>query len=121
MLPIQFIKYGIVGTISTAIHFLVASLFVYFVTPSLLFSNMLGFAVAFIWSFFVQSKVVFQSSPSAQKGLKFFLVQVAALIIAVGLADTFEAVSIYLKIFLVSVFLPVTAFFIHKFWTFVEK
>ncbi len=121
MLPFQLLKYGVVGSVSTAIHFVFASLFVYLVAPSLLFSNMLGFAVAFIWSYWMQSAFVFQSSPSARKGFKFFIVQVISLFVAVIFADRLESISIYLKTLLISVFLPVTAFMIHRFWTFTDK
>jgi putative flippase GtrA len=120
MLPFQLVKYGIVGVISTTIHFCTASLFVMFIYESLLFSNITGFTTAFVWSYYAQSKFVFKSSLSTKKGTKFFIVQTAALVLAVNLAGLAETISIYLKIFIVALVLPVCAFIIHKLWTFVD-
>ena len=120
MLHYQIVKYGIVGVISTAIHFCTASLFVMFLYESLLLSNITGFGAAFIWSYYAQSKFVFKSSLSAKKGTRFFIVQAVSLILAVNLANLAETISIYLKIFIVALVLPVCAFFIHKLWTFVD-
>ena len=109
------------GGISTAIHFCTASLFVLLIFESLLFSNITGFMIAFIWSYYAQSKFVFKSSLSTKKGSKFFIVQVISLVLAVSLAGFAENISIYLKIFIVALVLPLCAFFIHKLWTFVDK
>ena len=121
MLHYQIIRYGLVGGISTAIHFCSASLFVLLIYESLLFSNITGFMIAFIWSYYAQSKFVFKSSLSTKKGSKFFIVQVISLFLAVNLAGFAENISIYLKIFIVALVLPLCAFFIHKLWTFVDK
>jgi len=120
MLQYQFIKYGVVGVISTAIHFCTASLFVLLIYESLMFSNITGFMIAFIWSYYAQSKFVFKSSLSTKKGMKFFIVQAISLVLAVNLANLAETISIYLKIFIVALVLPVCAFVIHKLWTFVD-
>ncbi|MCK5165230.1 MAG: GtrA family protein [Desulfobacula sp.] len=120
MLHYQLIKYGIVGGISTAIHFCTASLFVLLIYESLMFSNVTGFMIAFIWSYYAQSKFVFNSSLSTKKGTKFFIVQAISLVLAVNLASLAETISIYLKIFIVALVLPICAFAIHKLWTFVD-
>lgn len=120
MLQYQIIKYGIVGVISTIIHFCTASLFVLLIYESLMFSNMTGFMIAFIWSYYAQSKFVFKSRLSTKKGIKFFIVQAISLVLAVTLADLAETISIYLKIFIVALVLPICAFIIHKLWTFVD-
>ena len=120
MLHYQLVKYGIVGVISTTIHFCTASLFVIFIYESLLFSNITGFTTAFVWSYYAQSKFVFKSSLSTKKGTKFFIVQAVSLILAVNLASLAETISIYLKLFVVALLLPICAFFIHKLWTFVD-
>ena len=117
----QIIRYGIVGVISTLIHIIAASLFVRFVYASLLFSNIVGFSCAFGFSYVSQSKFVFLSELTYKKALKFLLVQVIALILAVKAAQMADNVSIYIQIFLVAIFLPVCAFFVHKLWTFAEQ
>ncbi|WP_299979383.1 GtrA family protein [Desulfobacula sp.] len=120
MLPYQLIKYGIVGVISTAIHFCAASLFVLLIYESLIFSNVTGFIIAFVWSYYAQSKFVFKSSLSTKKGSRFFIVQAISLVLAIYLANLTETISIYLKIFIVALMLPICAFVIHKLWTFVD-
>ena len=53
--------------------------------------------------------------------MKFFFVQATSLLLAIGIANKICELSIYLKIFVVSIVLPICAFFIHKFWTFVDN
>ncbi len=120
MLHYQIIKYGMVGVISTTIHICTASMFVLLIYESLMVSNVTGFMIAFIWSYYAQSKFVFNSTLSAKKGTKFFIVQLISLFLAVNFADLAETISIYLKIFVVALVLPVCAFVIHKLWTFVD-
>lgn len=76
--------------------------------------------MAFTWSYFAQSKLVFNAGFSSKKGLKFFFVQVASLILSINLANLTLNHSIYLKIFVVTLLLPMGSFVIHKFWTFVD-
>ena len=76
--------------------------------------------MAFIWSYYAQSKFVFKSNLSTKKGMKFLIVQSISLVLAINLASLTESISIYLKIFIVALLLPVCAFFIHKLWTFVD-
>ena len=116
----QITKYGMVGVISTLIHIGAASVFVRFVYESLVISNVAGFACAFCFSYVSQSRFVFASGLTWKKALKFLLVQVIALILAIHVAQLAESVSIYAKIFMVAVFLPVCAFFVHKLWTFAD-
>ena len=120
MLRKQITKYGMVGVISTLIHIGAASLFVRFVYESLVISNVVGFCCAFCFSYVGQSKFVFDSGLTWKKALRFLLVQVVALILAINAAQLAESVSIYAKIFMVAVFLPVCAFFVHKLWTFAD-
>jgi putative flippase GtrA len=109
-----------VGVFCTLIHISTASLFVRFVYESLVISNIAGFSCAFCFSYVLQSKWVFDSGLSRKKAIKFLLVQVIALILAVNAAQMAESVSIYIQIFMVAVFLPLCAFFVHKVWTFAD-
>ncbi|HSL60582.1 MAG TPA: GtrA family protein [Desulfotignum sp.] len=118
MLRKQITKYGMVGVISTLIHMGAASLFVRLVYESFVISNIAGFCCAVCFSYAAQSRFVFDSGLSYRKALRFLLVQVIALILAINAAQLAETVSIYAKIFMVAVFLPVCAFFVHKLWTF---
>lgn len=120
MLIEQLIKYGCVGVLSTLIHFCTASLFVIMIWHSLFFSNMIGFLVAYIWSYYAQSRFVFKSDLSCQKGVKFFFVQTLALILSVNIAGCVLNINIFLQVFICAIILPLCAFFIHKVWTFVD-
>lgn len=120
MLIEQLIKYGCVGVLSTFIHFCTASLFVMMVCHSLFYSNIIGFMVAYIWSYYAQSKFVFKSNLSCQKGIKFFFVQALALILSVNIAGCVPNINIFFKVFICAIILPLCAFFIHKVWTFVD-
>jgi putative flippase GtrA len=120
MIRAQLLKYGMVGIISTFFHICTASLFVRFVYESLVISNIAGFSCAFFFSYVLQSKFVFNSGLTWKKALKFLLVQVIALILAVNTAQLAESFSIYIKIFMVAVFLPICAFSVQKLWTFAD-
>ena len=120
MINEQLIKYFITGFFSSLIHFCTASMFVLFIYESLMFSNMAGFLISFIWSYYAQSKFVFKSSFSTKKGIKFFIVQANSLILAVNFAKLAATRSTYIKISIVVLLLPICAFVIHKLWTFVD-
>ena len=113
-------KYGFIGVISTLIHIGSASLFARFFYESLFISSIVGFSCAFCFSYVSQPIFVFASRLAWKKALKFLLVQVIALILVVNAAQLAETVSIYIKIFMVAIFLPVCAFFAHKLWTFAD-
>ncbi|SFV62767.1 hypothetical protein MNB_SV-9-1287 [hydrothermal vent metagenome] len=114
----KIVRYGFIGGISTLIHISIASLFIYFVSNSLFLSNITGFLVAYIFSYTIQSKFVFENKISLEKAIKYFLVQIGALIIAILLSDILNEFNSYIKSIIVAFLLPLVTFFIHKFWTF---
>ena len=72
---LKLIRYGIVGLISTGLHVGVASFFIRFIQPSLFFSNLTGFLVAYHFSYYAQSRWVFKSDLSLIKSLKYLFVR----------------------------------------------
>ena len=114
----KIVRYGFIGGISTLIHISTASLFIYFISNSLFLSNITGFLVAYIFSYTIQSKFVFENKISLEKAIKYFLVQIGALIIAILLSDILNEFNSYIKSIIVAFLLPLVTFFIHKFWTF---
>jgi len=114
----KIVRYGIVGGISTAIHIGVASLYIYFVNSSLLQSNIIGFIIAYIFSYLMQSKHVFGHGISFSKAVKYFIVQFGSLLISIMLSGLFEGYNSYIKTILVVGFMPLVTFIVHKFWTF---
>ena len=117
---LKFVRYGIIGTISTGIHVTAAFSFIYFVNQSLFLSNMVGFSWAYLFSYISQSKFVFESGISFKKAFKYLLVQLFALLLSIELSNMAEEFNIYLKVLLVVIILPVFTFFIHKIWTFAK-
>lgn len=111
-------RYGFIGGISTLIHISIASLYIYFINNSLFISNIIGFLVAYIFSYTIQSKFVFEHKVNLNKATKYFLVQIGALILAIFLSDILDGFNSYIKSIIVALLLPLVTFFIHKFWTF---
>jgi len=114
----KLIRYALIGGISTLIHISIASLYIYFIYDSLFQSNIMGFLVAYIFSYTIQSKFVFEREISRDRAIKYFLVQVGALVVAILLSDILDGFNSYIKSIIVALLLPLVTFFIHKFWTF---
>jgi putative flippase GtrA len=119
-LKVKVVRYAIVGVVSTGIHIIAAFFFIYFVDDSIFSSNIFGFACAFLFSYFAQSKFVFNSNISFNKASKFFLVQFVSLLLAIGLTNLTQGLNAYFKVLIIVVILPLITFIIHRLWTFVE-
>ena len=115
---LKLIRYGIVGLISTGLHVGVASFFIRFIQPSLFFSNLTGFLVAYHFSYYAQSRWVFKSDLSLIKSLKYLFVQLAALLIAMLISHAAGTFNLYLKVVLTAGVLPLITFIVHRVWTF---
>lgn len=114
----KLVRYAFIGGFSTLIHIVIASLYIYFIDRSLFQSNIVGFSVAYFFSYTIQSKFVFEEKLSTGKAFKYFLVQIGALLISILLTDTMNEYNSYIKTIAVALLLPLVTFFIHKFWTF---
>ncbi len=117
----KIIRYGLVGGISTIIHFSVAFLYIYYINSSVLQSNTIGFLVAYVFSYLMQSKHVFNHEVNMEKAIKYFVVQFGSLLFAVVLSNLFHSFNSYVKTVIVVGLLPLITFLIHKFWTFKIK
>jgi len=118
LLQHKLVRYAFIGGVSTLIHIAGASLYIYFINSSLLQSNIVGFLLAYTFSYTIQSKFVFESTLNQAKAIKYFLVQVVALLIAIFVSDILDGYSSYIKTIIVALLLPLVTFFVHKFWTF---
>ncbi len=116
----KIVRYTLVGGTATLIHIAVASLYIYLVNDSVLQSNVIGFLVAYVFSYLVQSKLVFEHAVSIQKATKYFIVQFSALLLAILSSEIFDSYNSYLRTLIVAVLLPLITFVMHKFWTFKE-
>jgi len=114
----KIIRYGVVGVISTFIHFLVAFSYIYFMNSSVLQSNMIGFLIAYIFSYLMQSKHVFNHKINIERAIKYFIVQLSSLLLSIGFSTIFYTYNSYIKTIIVVGLLPLFTFTIHKLWTF---
>ena len=114
----KIVRYGLIGGISTLIHFSSAFLYIYTIDSSVVQANIVGFLIAYLFSYTVQSKYVFEHTLNFNKALKYFIVQFTALILAIGLSTLFESYNSYLKTVIVVIVLPLITYLIHTFWTF---
>ncbi|MDD2266022.1 GtrA family protein [Sulfuricurvum sp.] len=114
----KLIRYALIGGSSTLIHLGIAFLWLYFVNASLLFANMAGFSVAFMFSYTVQSRYVFLHSLSLPKAFRYFLVQFGALLASLFFSNILVGYNSYIKTLIVVILLPLITFVIHKVWTF---
>jgi len=118
LFKIKLFRYAIIGGVSTAIHLSVAYLVMYYLVNSLIISNIIGFLSAYVFSYLVQSKYVFQHAVSIIKAIKYFLVQLLSLVSAMALSYLIPMDNNYLQTLVIVVILPLVTFVIHKFWTF---
>ena len=67
----QLLRFGIVGVIATVIHYSVYRVFLKWINPTLAYS--IGYAVSFIFNFFLSSYFTFKIRPDIKKGIGFAL------------------------------------------------
>ncbi len=114
----KLVRYGILGGISTLIHFTVASAYIYFINSSVFQSNVVGFLIAYVFSYLMQSKYVFEHKVNIEKAIRYFIVQFGALLLAIIVSNLFDSYNSYIRTAIVVVLLPLITFLTHKFWTF---
>lgn len=119
-ISMRIVKYGFVGIISTFIHLGIAWVYIYFINDSVFQSNIIGFLIAYLFSYTVQSIYVFEHKISLTKAVKFFVVQLMALLIAIFISFFIDKNS-YLETIFIIIVMPLITFIIHKFWTFKGK
>ncbi|CAH0527247.1 GtrA family protein [Vibrio hippocampi] len=120
LLAIRIVRFGLVGGIATAIHLSVAFAFLYLIKDSVLLANILGFCLAFVFSYFAQTKLVFQRQLNLHNALRFFMVQFGALMLSQASSALLTHSNSYLKVLFVVIILPIITYLIHRFWTFAQ-
>lgn len=111
-------KYGLVGILVTVLHIIIASSYILFINDSVFQSNIIGFLIAYVFSYFMQSKFVFEQTVSIKKAVKYFMVQFASLTLAILTSQIFDSYNSYFKTLIVAGLLPLITFIVHKIWTF---
>lgn len=114
----KFIRYGIIGGVSTTIHGVVAFAMLFWIGLTVIPANLAGFLIAYLFSYTVQSRYVFSHSLSVAKATKYFLVQLAALLVSLGSTGLLRESNPYFKTVIVVIIMPIITYAIHKVWTF---
>ncbi len=120
LLQYRIIRFILTGGMATAIHIAVAFLFLRFAQDNVLYANICGFTIAFFFSYFAQTLLVFKHKVNWNNAIKFFAVQFASLMAAQGISEIFSDVNSYARVLIVVVILPVITYIVHKVWTFSE-
>lgn len=118
---IKFIKYSLVGSVSTLIYFLSVFIFVELFGNDPLMSSAISFIIMTIFSFILNKKFTFNSDFSYEKLLRFFIVS------AVGFTLNFlimflivNALSYHYIIgeIATTLIIPLINFALNHYWTF---
>lgn len=118
LLQYRLIRFALTGGVATAIHIAVAFVYLHLIQDNVFLANIFGFGLAFIFSYFAQTLLVFKNSVNWGNALRFFMVQFGALLIAQGISELFADMNSYLRVILVVFILPIVTYIIHKLWTF---
>ncbi|MCW8348059.1 GtrA family protein [Vibrio sp. ZSDZ65] len=120
LLEYRIVRFALSGGIATAIHIVVAFLYLHFIQDSVFFANVIGFCLAFIFSYLSQTLLVFKQNVNWSNATRFFVVQFGSLMLAQGLSELISDLNSYIRVIVVVLILPVITYIIHKLWTFSE-
>lgn len=112
------VRYGLVGLVSTSIHVAVAFALLGFAGFGVFAANLVGFLCAYGFSYLVQARYVFLARVSWWSSIRFFLVQLAGLLLSMQVSGLLTETNPYVRTLLVVLVIPLITFFIHKIWTF---
>jgi putative flippase GtrA len=121
LLQFRLVRFAFTGGIATAIHISVAFVYLHWVQDHVLFANVFGFCLAFIFSYFAQTLLVFKNAVNWGNAARFFMVQFGALLVAQGISEVFSEMNSYLRVIMVVFILPIVTYVIHKLWTFSDS
>ncbi|MDA0110558.1 GtrA family protein [Vibrio mediterranei] len=120
LLQYRIVRFILTGGMATAIHIAVAFLFLHFIQDNVLYANVCGFTIAFFFSYFAQTLIVFKNKVNWGNAVRFFTVQFASLMVAQSISALFSDVNSYIRVLIVVVILPIITYLVHKIWTFSE-
>lgn len=118
----QGFRFGIVGFANTFIHGTVALLAYQYAGFNAVGSNITGFILAFVFSFFMNTFWSFERSPSRLFFLRFLTVNIMALTYILIVSVISDAMSWppLIGILLVVLVLPLISFLSHRYWTYAD-
>ena len=121
---ITFIKYGIVGLISTTVHLTVLWVLINQTDMSIIYINSYAFMFAFIFSFFGNFYFTFKAKSIAITMIRFFLISLFAFFINTFLLITIMSTDLFTP-FVSAIFsfiiIPIFHYSASRFWAFNKK
>ncbi|MGF6125856.1 putative flippase GtrA [Pseudomonas frederiksbergensis] len=114
------LRFAVTGVFVTALHAVVAVLFINFVVPLPPLANGVAFAVATVVSYLINTTWSFSARLHGRTLLRFMLVSGAGFLLAmfVAWAAQIAGLNYLLGIGAVALTLPAFTFVLHNFWTY---
>ncbi|SEM39002.1 Putative flippase GtrA (transmembrane translocase of bactoprenol-linked glucose) [Pseudomonas sp. ok272] len=114
------LRFAVTGLLVTALHAVVAVLFIHYVSPLPPLANGVAFAVATVVSYVINTTWSFSSRLHGRTLLRFMLVSVAGFFLAMLVAWVAQRAGLnYLwGIGAVALTIPAFTFVLHNFWTY---
>lgn len=122
-LPVQFVKFGLVGVVNTLIHGLLLFVAVETLQAGPLLGNLLAFLVANVSSYLMNSYWTFKALPTLPLYGKFLLGSLFALCLTLIIASLFEFFELHYGLGFACIVLtvPPLNYWMLKRWAFVEQ
>ena len=115
----RIVRFLAVGVSSVAVHIVVAYLYIYFIdSNSVIASNVIGFSVAVVFSYILQTKIVFKKDISYESAWKYIGVQIIGVSISIFVTNYLLVGNPYIKVIFVVILLPMMTYTIHSLWTY---
>ncbi|AVM53371.1 putative flippase GtrA [Bacteroides zoogleoformans] len=118
----QVIRFGIVGTISSAIHYGVYCLLLKIVNPNFAFTG--GYIVGFICNYFLTTFFTFRSHPSSANAAGFSFSHIVNYLLEIGLLNLFlwiGAGKLLAPILVMIIVVPINFLILHFVYTYRKK
>jgi putative flippase GtrA len=114
------LRFAITGLFVTALHALVAVLFIKLVSPQPPIANGVAFAVATVMSYIINPTWSFSARLHGKTLMRFMLVSVGGFFMAMLVAWVVELAGFHylLGIGAVALIIPAFTFVLHNFWTY---
>lgn len=120
MLLAQLFRFAICGVTSTLVHLVVALTVLKYLYPSATLANFVGFSIAVICSYYLNTLFVFAKNLSKALWWRFIRVNTSLMLlmtIVSAICDKFNVVPWVTVILTVTVF-PLLNFMLHRYWTY---
>lgn len=114
------VRFAVTGLFVTALHALIAVLFINFVAPQPPLANGVAFAVATVVSYLINTTWSFSARLHGRTLLRFMVVSVCGFFLAMLVAWTAQMAGLHylLGIGAVALIIPAFTFVLHNFWTY---